>query len=103
MTILGCGYARYTLFQCLDKGKNELHNKINVHCVVQVHMLQLSSWEREGGHLESSGELRYCDLRRMVFYPGSGAIITHASNIRGSTVAGSIHVAMILYVDILSA
>ena len=33
------------------------HNKINVHCVVQVHMLQLSCREREGGHLESSGEL----------------------------------------------
>ena len=35
------------------------HNKFDVHCVVQVHMLQLSCQEREGGHLE----LRNCDLR----------------------------------------
>ena len=35
------------------------HNKVNVHCVVQVqHAAQLSCQEREGGHLESSSGLR---------------------------------------------
>lgn len=37
------------------------HNKVNVHCVVQVHMLQLSCQEREGGCLESGSGLRCHD------------------------------------------
>ena len=38
------------------------HNKNKVHCVVQV-----TCHVGRSGHLESGSELRYCDLRRVVF------------------------------------
>ena len=48
------------------------HNKINIHCVVQVHM---PCQEREVDILRAGSGLKYCNLRVVAFqydhYPGA--------------------------------